>query len=118
MSSRYTDTVYNKDSATQQNRARGSGGPDDPYVSSRGYSSNEERLTSVALASALDPPTAPTRGPLFPPRFIGERTQPTIQDVLSPSQAPMYPGTVEGIRDWSGSGGSYSGTATPGMSNG
>jgi len=117
--SRYTDTVYDNDSPTQQNRRAGLGGADDPYVSSRGFSSNEERLTSAALASAVSTPadlirnTPPVRGVLFPQRFVGERTQPTITDIIQQGRPPRYPDSVEGIRDWSGSGGSYSGTSTP-----
>lgn len=119
MSSRYTDTVYDQNSPTMQNRRRGSAGPDDPYVSSRGYSSNEERLTSLALASALDTPAdilrtnTPTRGPLFPPRFVGPRTQPTIYDVVHVDR--MYP---DSSAQFSGSSGSYTSTSTPSMGNG
>lgn len=120
MGSRYTDTVHDQNSPTQQNRRAGLGGIDDPYVSSRGYSSNEERLTSAALASASSTPSdlirnsPPRTGTLFPPRFIGARTQPTIYDIIQQGRSPNYPDSVDGIRDWSGSGGSYSGTTPSG----
>lgn len=114
MSSRYTDTVYDPNSPTQQNRRAGKGGPDDPYVSSSGFVSNEERLTSQALASALSVPadvlrnTPPQRGPLFPARFIGKRTQPTLSDCITMNR--LYP---DSSAEFSGSSGSYAGTATP-----
>lgn len=114
MSSRYTDTVYDQNSPTQQNRRAGKGGPDDPYVSGTGSVSNEERLTSAALASALSTPadvlrrTPPQRGPLFPQHYIGERTQPTISDCLSMNR--LYP---DSSAEFSGTSGSFSGTATP-----
>lgn len=119
MSSRYTDTVYDHNSPTAQNRAKGAGGPDDPYVSSRGYSSNEERLTSAALAAVLSSPADEIREirpnfarrtPLFPDRFIGPRTQPTINDVVDMSR--RYP---DSSAEFSGSSGGYQGTVSPSL---
>lgn len=102
MAGRYSDTVYDRN-------APGAG---DPYVA---YSSNEERLVSQALASqtavdrdavrALQPAG---RGPLFPPRFIGPRTEPTLDDVVVVDR--RYP---DSSAQFSGTSGGYSGTSVP-----
>lgn len=107
---RFADSVYDRNAPQFK-----TGGAGEAYVSGAGYSSNEERLTSEALAAQtdIDPellriarPKA--RGPLFPPRLVGERTQPTIDDVVQVDR--RYP---DSSAEFSGSSGGYSGTAVP-----
>lgn len=108
MSSRFPDSVYDRNAPGQAGYAA---------VSSSGYSSNEERLVSQALAAqtAVDPEALralrpSSRTPLFPPRFIGERTQPTIDDIVEVDR--RYP---DSSSQFSGTSGGYSGSSAPSL---
>lgn len=107
---RFADSVYDRN--TPQFKTGGAG---EAYTTGKGYSSNEERLTSEALSAQLDVdpeelrarrwPGAPV---LFPPRLIGERTQPTLDDVVQVDR--RYP---DSSAQFSGSSGGYSGSSVP-----
>jgi hypothetical protein len=108
---RYADTVYDRNAPGQQ-------GAGEAYVSSSGYSSNEERLVSEALASqlALDPATIRAirpgfaKQPLFPPRFGYAQVEIGIHDVIEVDR--RYP---DSSSQFSGSAGGYSGSSTPSL---
>lgn len=105
--SRYADSVYDHNAPGQAGYA---------YVKS-GYDSNEERLTSQALAAALTPadvlrairpPTA--RTPLFPARQGLSRPPIGIADVITVDR--RYP---DSSAQFSGSSGSYAGSTGPSL---
>jgi hypothetical protein len=104
---RYADGVYDRNAPGQRSAG-------EAYVSASGYSSNEERLVSEAMSSALAP-SAIIRANnqqrvLFPPRFIGERTQPGIGDVIQVDR--RYP---DSSAQFSGTSGGYAGSSTPSL---
>jgi hypothetical protein len=110
MAGRYADTRYDPNAPGAQSAGYAA-------VSSSGYSSNEERLVSEALLAQteVDPELLRTmrpssRSPLFPPRFVGERTQPTLDDVVMVDRS--YP---DSSAQFSGSSGGYSGSSTPSL---
>ena len=86
-----------------------------PYLRP-GYDSNEERLVTEAFAAqrmpaellraTVDPP--PEK--LFPPRFIGERTQPGILDVVQVDR--RYP---DSSAQFSGTSGGYTASSAPSL---
>jgi hypothetical protein len=106
MAGRYSDTVYDRNAPGAQSAG-------EAYVS---YGSNEERLVTQALTTQrmdVDPALlgaqanpAPAR--LFPPRFVGERTQPTIDDVVVVDR--RYP---DSSAQFSGTSGGYAGSSVP-----
>jgi len=105
VSSRDRDTVYDRNAPGQQRLG----------YSGAGFSSNEERLVSEALMAQqdIDPEllrqvSSPPPERLFPPRFVGERTQPGIQDVVQVDR--RYP---DSSAQFSGTSGGYSGTSVP-----
>lgn len=105
---RFADSVHDRNAPGQQ-------GAGEAYVSGAGYSSNEERLVSEALAAqtAIDPEILRARRwvnapALFPPRFFGPRTAVTISDVVQVDR--RYP---DSSAQFSGSSGGYSGTSVP-----
>ena len=114
MSSRQRDGVYDHNAPGMQGLAKaGYAGVERP-----GYTSNEERLTSIALAAQqqyIDPAllmqaTNPPPEKLFPPRFGYRTDEPGIRDVVQVSR--LYP---DSSAKFSGSSGSYTGTSTPSL---
>lgn len=106
---RYVDSVYDRNAPGFRDGL-------EAYVSSSGFSSNEERLVSQALWAATDPGAASAlrnagaqRNP-FPPRFGYDHTEPTIDDVIQVDR--RYPDSSAAL---SGSSGSYSGSSTPSL---
>lgn len=105
---RFADSVYDRNSPAQQSAG-------EAYTTGKGYSSNEERLVSEALSSQLDIdpeelrarrwPSAP---PLFRPKYIGPRAEPTIEDVVQVDR--RYP---DSSAQFSGTSGGYSGSSVP-----
>lgn len=108
---KYADTVYDRNAPGQQ-------GAGEAYVSASGYSSNEERLVSQALAAqlALDPEVirsirpVTARTPLFPPRFGYRQDEPGIKDVIQVDR--RYP---DSSAQFSGTPGGFSGSSTPSL---
>lgn len=107
MSSRYADGVYDKN-------APGLAGYAAVAV---GASSNEERMVGEALRtqSVADRDVLRAYRPrgaqvLYPARFVGERTQPGINEVVDVDR--RYP---DSSAQFSGRSGSYSGSSTPSL---
>lgn len=103
--SRYADGVYDKNAPGLAGYAA---------VSSSGYSSNEERLVSIALQAQSAPAeqlrvTSQPRN-LFPPRFGYGTSQPTIVDIVNVDR--RYP---DSSAQFSGTSGGFSGSATPSL---
>lgn len=107
---RFPDGVYDRNAPGQQNAGYA-------YVERPGYNSNEERLVSQALAALTDidpevlrmmPSPSPER--LFPPRYGYARTAVSIHDVIQVDR--RYP---DSSAQFSGSSGSYTGSATPSL---
>lgn len=109
--SRYADSVYDRNAPGQQSAGYA-------YVERPGYNSNEERLTSQALAAALDPLPGMSaalrrggaKGNPFPPRFGYDRTPIGIEDVIQVDR--RYP---DSSAQFSGSSGGYAGSSTPSL---
>lgn len=106
--SRHADSVYNRDAPGVRDGAYA-------YVSASGYSSNEERLVDQALQAASIPSEVIRAGgmntrQLFPPKWVGERTQPGIEDVVEVDR--RYP---DSSAQFSGQSGSYSGSSGPSL---
>lgn len=110
MNGRYTDGVYDHNAPGQQGLAKAGYA----YLERPGYNSNEERLTSIALATNTVPSevlrNAGAARNLFPPRFGYDRTVPGIRDVVEVDR--RYP---DSSAAFSGSSGSYTGTSTPSL---
>ena len=105
---RYADGVYDRNAPGAQSAG-------EAYVSVSGYSSNEERLVSQALASALSMPAEqlrqmPPQRPLFPPRFGYDDTEPGISDVVQVDR--RYPDSSAAL---SGTSGGYTGSSGPSL---
>lgn len=107
--SRYADGVYDRNAPGQQDAGYA-------YVKS-GYDSNEERLTSQALAAAQTPAEilrgirpAFARAPLFPPRFGYPQDEIGIADVISVDR--RYP---DSSSEFSGTPGGYSASTGPSL---
>ena len=102
---RYADGVYDKNAPGLAGYAA---------VSSSGYSSNEERLVSIALqaqsapADQLRVTTQPRN--LFPPRFGYPTTELTIRDVVNVDR--RYP---DSSAQFSGTNGGMAGSSSPSL---
>lgn len=111
MAGRFADGRYDRN-------APGSVRAGDAFVDPSGYSSNEQRLTALALAAQLGPTADELRGlrprfakaPLFPPRFGYPQDVIGIEDVIQVDR--RYP---DSSAETSGNSGSYAGSTAPSL---